>query len=100
MPDVLWSTASAQVIVSTSGVTPQTKVSRILQGIAGGTTYYFRIWHSDQFGNWSDYSNISAAKVNLPPAAITTLSASTGTNEGEINDEITTGVPIPAKNKR
>ncbi|MCX5782224.1 MAG: VCBS repeat-containing protein [Elusimicrobia bacterium] len=85
LPDVLWSTASAQVMISTSGVTPGTTVSYTAVNIPGGTTYYFKISHSDQFGNWSAFSNIANAKVNLAPAAITTLSALTGINEGEIN---------------
>jgi len=64
---VSWSTASAQVVVSTSGVTPGSSVSTTLGGLAGGATYYFHIWHADEIPNWSGLSNTATtwAQVNL-----------------------------------
>ncbi|MEM4367825.1 MAG: hypothetical protein QXO21_02255, partial [Candidatus Anstonellales archaeon] len=83
---VNWSTSSAQVVFSSSIVQGRQE-GYILQGLQPGVTYYIRMWTCDDNGNWSSISNAATAWVQMdiaPPAAITTLSALVGDNEGEI----------------
>jgi hypothetical protein len=56
-----WDKNYAQVTFSTSGVSPGTKVSYVITGLAEGVTFYFRIWTADEVPNWSDLSNIATA---------------------------------------
>ncbi|MEW6555822.1 MAG: Ig-like domain-containing protein [Elusimicrobiota bacterium] len=84
--DVLWSTASAQVIISTS-VAPLSPISYLLSGLTAGDTYYCRVWLADEVPNWSSISNAATAWVQVdvtPPAEITAFSASPGQTEGNI----------------
>jgi len=50
------------------------------------TTYFFSLWSADEMPNWSGGSNVVTTKSRdfTAPDAITTLSALTGTDEGEI----------------
>lgn len=57
---VSWSTASAQVVQSTSGVTPSTMVKYTIAALDPGTTYYAAVWHKDAAGNLSGLSNITS----------------------------------------
>ena len=56
-----WDKNYAQVTISTSGVSPGTKVLYVITGLAEGVTFYFRIWTADEVPNWSDLSNIATA---------------------------------------
>jgi hypothetical protein len=56
-----WDKNYAQVTISTSGVSPGTKVSYVITGLAERVTFYFRIWTADEVPNWSDLSNIATA---------------------------------------
>lgn len=56
-----WSTAAAQVALSTSGVVPFSLVSHNIGGLDPGTTYYLAVWHKDESGNLSGLSNIASA---------------------------------------
>lgn len=62
-PGAAWSFSSAQVSISTSGVTPGTSVSYTVTGLAEATTYYFRLWHADESLNWSPLSNAATAQT-------------------------------------
>ena len=97
---VAWSTGSTQINISTTSF-PLTTNHLLLTSLAGGVTYYFRIWTKDE---WDNYSNISngattyAQTDKIMPASITDLSAQPGNNEGEINlswtstgDDVLTG---------
>ena len=57
---VVWSTASAQVVVSTSGVTPGAVVA---YNVSPSTNafYYFSVWTQDPSGNWSVQSSTAGA---------------------------------------
>jgi len=44
--EVSWSTSTAQIVISTSNVSPNQQQITILTGFDGGTTYYFHIWTS------------------------------------------------------
>jgi hypothetical protein len=57
---VSWSTASAQVSLSTSGVTPSSMVRFSIGALDPGTTYYAAVWHKDEVGNLSAISNIAS----------------------------------------
>ena len=78
-----WSTTSFKVEISTSGVSPHTKVSRTITGLTGDTTWYFQIWTRDEVPtNWSGLSNGATVWVN----PILSVSISTDTyNFGELN---------------
>ncbi|MDI6641227.1 MAG: hypothetical protein QME68_02830, partial [Elusimicrobiota bacterium] len=60
--NVVWSTANAQIIVSTSNVSVGQKVSTTYY-LPLNTNYYFRIWYSDEYGNWSQGSNVAIVKA-------------------------------------
>jgi len=59
---VTWSTAAAQVMISTWNVAPGTLESATLS-LKGGATYYFRIWTQNTAGFWSDLSNGATAQT-------------------------------------
>ncbi|HAH08158.1 MAG TPA: hypothetical protein DCM05_16810 [Elusimicrobia bacterium] len=63
-PSVEWSTAAAQLSLSTSGVAAGQPVSLAFSGLNGGTTFYFRVWTQDEAGNVSPPSGL--AFVHLP----------------------------------
>lgn len=77
-----WDTAkrnNAEIQISTSGAAPGQTWGRIVTGLTEGGTYYFRIWHRDEAGNWATISGGATtwARVDdVAPAAITNLSAS------------------------
>ncbi|MFC1501678.1 FG-GAP-like repeat-containing protein, partial [Elusimicrobiota bacterium] len=82
-----WSTASAQVEVSTQGITPLTYVSHVVTGLNAGSTYFFKIWHTDEAENLSDISNTATtwAQIDdISPGQVTDLSASVGPHPREI----------------
>ncbi len=51
------STATAQVVISTSLVNPGDAQSRLLTGLNPGGTYYLHVAMADSDGNWSVFSN-------------------------------------------
>ncbi|MCG2711200.1 MAG: SBBP repeat-containing protein [Candidatus Omnitrophica bacterium] len=55
--ELFWSTASAQVLLSTTGVTPETTRYLELTDLLANTTYYLRAWTKDVNGNYSPLSN-------------------------------------------
>ncbi|MDA8132148.1 MAG: Ig-like domain-containing protein, partial [Elusimicrobia bacterium] len=69
---VSWSTASAQVVVSTSGVPAGGLVSSRIGGLDPGATYYLAVWHQDESGNLSGVSNIAASVAKPFPAVTVT----------------------------
>jgi len=77
---VTWSTANAQVALSTSGVVPDEGQERIVGGLDPNTTYYFRAWTSDLKPNWSEVSNIAStvtlARALQNPAVLAVFEAS------------------------
>ncbi len=86
--EVVWSTSNAQVIISTSGVSPLFAIRYSLFAMSPGATYFFRLWTRDEAFNWSGISNAATtwAQVDVtPPAVITDLTAAVGVNSGEIN---------------
>ncbi|MFC1501713.1 FG-GAP-like repeat-containing protein, partial [Elusimicrobiota bacterium] len=84
---VTWSSAAALVNISTQGVAVGTTVTYTITGLAGSTTYYAKIWYTDEIGNLSDASNLGEAKTLddfTEPADVTDLVGTEG-DEGEIN---------------
>ncbi len=61
---VVWSTANAQVMISTSGVTAGAAQGAFVTGLNANTTYYFYIWSQDPGLLWSPLSN-GATMVTL-----------------------------------
>ena len=86
-PAVTWSTAAASGIikVSTSGVTPGTSVSYSVTGLLTGTSYYFKIWHVNDMNQLSGLSNTTTSWTMPFPAAVTNLSAATGSAPDQVN---------------
>ncbi|OGS22407.1 MAG: hypothetical protein A2252_02355 [Elusimicrobia bacterium RIFOXYA2_FULL_39_19] len=85
---VIWSTASAQVTISTESAVPLASVKYTLSGLTRGTTYYFRMWAVDEWNNWPAISNIASSWAQTievyPPAGITDLTAEAGPVNGSI----------------
>ncbi len=59
-----WDKDTYEVSIPTYGVTPNTEVSRIITGLTGDTTWYFRIWTADEIPLWSGLSNGATVWVN------------------------------------
>ena len=70
---VSWSTASAQIVNSTS-TTVGAVQSRAVTGLTAGATYYFRLWSADEVPNWSDLSNGATAQAGILSTNITEVS--------------------------
>ncbi len=71
-----WSTSSAQINISTYGVTPLDIQTYKVTGLISRTTYYFRMWVADEVPNWSGISVGSTdwAQIDVTgPAVVTTL---------------------------
>jgi len=82
---VFWSTASAQIIISTSNVGQGSIRGWTVTGLNDGIDYYFKIWTADENNLWSSVSVEAIGRApNVPPSAITDLSASVGRYSGEI----------------
>ncbi|MBN1383404.1 MAG: hypothetical protein JW983_00790 [Elusimicrobia bacterium] len=58
---VSWSTTTAQIDISTSGVTPSSEQSYTISGLVHTTTYYIKIWTADESANWSNASSTASA---------------------------------------
>ncbi|MFH1282613.1 MAG: FG-GAP-like repeat-containing protein [bacterium] len=54
---VAWSKDNAQIIISTTGVTPLTQQNKTITSLLTYTTYTFKIWTKDDNENWSTISN-------------------------------------------
>ncbi|MFH0948652.1 MAG: glucoamylase family protein [Elusimicrobiota bacterium] len=91
---IKWSTASAQISISTSGINQGVTVSRVVTGLIAGTTYFCRLWTRDEVSNWSGLSNGATAQAKIldiiSPSAITNLSALAGASSGEVSLKWTT----------
>lgn len=64
-PSVSWSTAAAQIYISTTVAVPGAVLTYALEGLSGNTTYYFRLWTKDAGGNYSSPSNEAAAVTGM-----------------------------------
>jgi len=81
-----WNKDDYELWIPTSGVAPHTKVSRVITGLTGDTTWYFQIWTRDEIPNWSGLSNGATVWVN----PILSVSISTDTyNFGEFSASTT-----------
>ncbi|MBI4386742.1 MAG: fibronectin type III domain-containing protein [Elusimicrobia bacterium] len=77
-----WSTASAQVSISTYGPSPGSLQGRTLTGLLPASTYYVRLWTKDETPvNWSGRSNMvtTSTWTNDPLTAASTFSAVSAT---------------------
>jgi hypothetical protein len=83
-----WDSAT---VVTTGIPTPQVAGSSehmTVTGLAEGTTYYFVVRAEDSVSNLGELSNSPSAEAKLdttPPAAVTDLSAQTGTTVGTVD---------------
>ncbi|MBA7524333.1 hypothetical protein ES705_16470 [subsurface metagenome] len=59
-----WDKDTYEVSIPTHSVAPNTEVSRIITGLTGDTTWYFRIWTADEIPLWSGLSNGCTVWVN------------------------------------
>jgi len=73
----------AQIIISTSGVSPGTGIQYPVTGLEGDKIYYFVIWTADEIDQWSALSNIAAGRTrdNVAPSAPAGLTAIAGDKE-------------------
>ena len=82
-----WSTQENYQLEITTNTTPGRRESTTITALTGGVTYYFWIRTYDDIGNVSPLSNRATSYAQIdrtPPAEITDLSATPGSNEGEI----------------
>ncbi|TBR17897.1 hypothetical protein EPO15_15960, partial [bacterium] len=70
---VAWSTANAQVVIATGPVSASQFVSTDVANLPARETVVFRIWASDDFGNWTDAS--SSAPAFASPFSFETVAA-------------------------
>jgi hypothetical protein len=84
---MFWSTASAQIVISTNGITPGVLVSTGLSNVPLNTTYYFRLNTVDDVSRWSGYSNIASVFMAdiYAPTVITNLAATSTLTEGQVS---------------
>ncbi len=52
-PGAVFSTAAAQVLISTAGVATGTTQFYLISGLLPGVTYYLAVWTADEAGLWS-----------------------------------------------
>ena len=76
---IAWSTASAQVSVSSSMAQGEIQTYDV-GSLLGDSTYYFVVWTADDGTNWSDLSNTATGWTldNIAPAAPTGVTAIAG----------------------
>ncbi|PIZ14237.1 MAG: hypothetical protein COY53_00715, partial [Elusimicrobia bacterium CG_4_10_14_0_8_um_filter_37_32] len=83
---IVWSTASAQVIISTSNATEGKTCEWIDKSleVGWGNTFYFRIWTKDFTGNWSGISSGATkwVQINDTPYAVSSLTAADNPEDG------------------
>jgi hypothetical protein len=86
--EISWSTAAAQVIISTGPVIPNDVGEYLvtyLTGFVKETTYYFKLWISSGTDILSDISNTATGWITLiPPGKASFVDIVYGENEGEI----------------
>ena len=58
-----YSTQAAQIVIQVANVAPYTPFSQPLTGLSEATTYYAALFARDTAGNWSQASNILAART-------------------------------------
>ncbi|MFH1368656.1 MAG: FG-GAP-like repeat-containing protein [Elusimicrobiota bacterium] len=56
-----WNLNTAQIVISTYGITPATPVYYTVKGLKGGDTYYFKLWTADEIPNWTGLSQTATA---------------------------------------
>src|SRR5208283_763690 len=83
---LFWSTAAAQISISTFGVTPGVVVGTSVVNLALGVTYYFQINSEDEVSRWSGWSNTAQCVLAdiYPPVPVTNLTAQATANEGVV----------------
>jgi len=74
-PSFDWDGASNFDLEWATSTSPGANETKVITGLTGGTTHYFRIWTADEASNWSDLSNGATVWV-LP---ILSVSISTDT---------------------
>lgn len=60
-----FSTAAAQVLISTAGVAPGAPQSHLIADLLPGVTYYLTIWTADEAGLWSAPSSTVSARAGI-----------------------------------
>jgi hypothetical protein len=79
---VSFSTANAQIVFSTTNVSPNDPQIYLVEDLAANTTYFFRIWTGDSRPNWSTLSNgttvttLAQLPTNIALATVETSSVS------------------------
>ncbi|MDT8286977.1 MAG: hypothetical protein RQ748_07715 [Elusimicrobiales bacterium] len=59
-----FSTAAAQVSVSTSNITAGSAAGLTIAGLQPSASYYFSLWTRDDAGNWSAASNVAGGETS------------------------------------
>ncbi|HCC47963.1 MAG TPA: hypothetical protein DEQ38_07615 [Elusimicrobia bacterium] len=60
-----YSTASAQVLISTGNVAPGAAQSYLVSGLLPGVTYYLALWTADEAGQWSAQSSTVSGRAGV-----------------------------------
>ena len=81
-----WSETSAQISISTSGVSyPDQQTYLHGPSLNEATPYYYRLWTKDEASNWSPLSNGATAQATpTPPNAVSDLALTQGSYPGEL----------------
>ncbi len=88
--EVLWSTANAQVTISTSNVTPGSLSTYLLSNLTTGGTYYICLWTADEVLNWSEISNGATVYIEILAVSVDVTTLDFGTVAPDTNFNITT----------
>ncbi len=64
-PEAAFSTAAAQVLISTSGAAPGSQQAHLISGLLPGVTYYLKVWAADEAGLWSGPSPLASGRAGI-----------------------------------
>ena len=64
-PEAAFSTAAAQVLISTAGVAPGAAQRHLISGLLPGVTYYLKVWAADEAGLWSGPSPVATSRAGI-----------------------------------
>lgn len=64
-PEAAFSTAAAQVLISTAGPAPGSAQRHLISGLLPGVTYYLKVWAADEAGLWSAPSPLATSRAGV-----------------------------------
>lgn len=88
-----FSTATAQVLISTANVLPGAQQQHLISGLLAGVTYYLKVFAGDEAGLWSGPSPMASGRAGI------SLSDSVSGNVWTPGGQGVTGVMVEAINR-